>query len=143
MIRHFRLHSTHGKRTLREFLSKQMTASALCFLKEWPGGEMFAHLPCHSFPRPPSSSSRAAFTASRWLMRRSREIRPVLEQDSLPGQRFLEAFTPSREVLNILFLSYKQHDLKKTTKKKTPKKTQPFNIGLSSAIIIFIFRKYN
>lgn len=70
-------------------------------------------------------------------------MRPVLEQDSLPGQRFLEAFTPSREVLNILFLSYKQHDLKKTTKKKTPKKTQPFNIGLSSAIIIFIFRKYN
>lgn len=33
LIRHFRLHSSHGKRRVREFLSKQVTASALCFFE--------------------------------------------------------------------------------------------------------------
>lgn len=63
----------------------------------------------------------------------------VLEQESppYPGQRLLKAFALPREVRNVLFLPYKQPDLKHTLTHN------PFHIGLSSDIIIFIFRKYN
>lgn len=95
LIRHFRLHSSPGKRRVREFLSKQVTASALCFLKEWPGRKMFAHVPCQASPRPPSSGSWAAFRASRWQMRRSLGRCDGLEQESLPWAKAPEIIHPA------------------------------------------------